>query len=192
MPIRLQPRDVTADLQGFNSVLIISCPVCPAASLAIDKRKPLFEFFKNGLKTQAFEDYITSIRAPLDQRGIRTDAFTMRVPHPLMCLWTEGQRRRLLKRAKDFEAVLVLGCYSAAHTAREALKGTDCKVFQGMQETGLANATIKLRYPMTVELDAHLVPNIPWAPRQEAPAAAETETQEEALQKASIDYRHPR
>jgi len=158
MPIRLEPRDVTADLETFNSVLIVSCPICPAASLAMEKNKPLIEFFKNGLKTEAFEDYVKSIREPLEQRGVRTDAFTMRVPHPLMCLWTDGQRRRLLKRAKDFEAVLVLGCYSATHTAKETVKGADCQVFQGMQEIGLANATVKVRYPMRVELDAHPLP----------------------------------
>ena len=79
----------------------------------------------------------------------------MRLPHPLMCLWTAGQRKRLLRRARDFEAVLVLGCYSAAHTARVTLKDIDCRVFQGMKEVGLANATIKVRYPFIVELQTH-------------------------------------
>ena len=159
MPIRLEPRDVTADLENFNSVLIVSCPICPVVSLAIIRKKPLIEFFKNGLKTEAFEDYVKSIRQPLEQRGVQTDVFAMRVPHPLMCLWTDGQRRRLLKRARDFEAVLVLGCHSATHTARLALKDADCQVFQGMQEIGLANATVKFRYPMTVELDTHPLPD---------------------------------
>jgi hypothetical protein len=167
MPIRLEHRDATADLEKFSSVLIVSCPVCPAVSLALRENKPLFEFLKHGIRTEAFEGYVKSIRKPLEQRGIRTDAFTMRVPHPLMCLWTKGQRHRLLKRARDFEAVLVLGCYSAAHTAREALKDTKCEVFQGMRELGLANATIRYCPPMTVELDAHPVPHKPWASSEE-------------------------
>ena len=29
MPIYLEPRDVAADLEGFKSVLIVSCPICP-------------------------------------------------------------------------------------------------------------------------------------------------------------------
>jgi hypothetical protein len=128
-------------------------------SLAIIKKKPLIEFFKNGLKTEAFEDYVKSIREPLEQRGIHTDTFTMRLPHPLMCLWTDGQRGRLLRRSKDFDAVLVLGCHSATHTVKVALKDTDCQAFQGMQEISLANATLKFRYPMTVELDTHPLPN---------------------------------
>jgi hypothetical protein len=173
MPIRLEPRVVTADLVRFKSVLIVSCPICPAVSLALLKKSPLIEFFKHGLKTGAFEDYVKSIREPLEERNIRTDTFLMRVPHPLMCLWTDRQRGRLLKRAKDFEAVLVLGCHSATHTARVALKDTETQVFQGMREIGLTNATIKLRYPMTVELDAHPLPDELFNRRHRArPAAA--------------------
>ena len=172
MPIRLEPWDVSADLEKFSSVLIVSCPVCPAVSLALHEEKPLFEILKHGFKTEAFEDYVVSIRKPLEQRGIRTGAFTMRLPHPLMCLWTNGQRRRLFNRAKNFEAVLVLGCYSAAHTAREALKGTNCEVFHGMRELGLANATVRYRPPLTVELDEHPIPQKPWATSRKAPAAA--------------------
>ena len=170
MPIRLKPLELAADLEPFKSVLIVSCPMCPAASMAILKNEPFIEFFKHGFKTQALEDHIASIRETLEQRGITTDAFTMRLPHPLMCLWTAGQRRRLLNRARNFEAVLVLGCYSAAHTARVTLKDTDCRVFQGMKEVGLANATIRVRYPMTVELDTHGLPDKFFAHQDEAQA----------------------
>ena len=175
MPIRLKPLDLTADLEHFKSVLVVSCPMCPAASMAILEKKPFIEFFKHGYKTPALEDRIASIREALEQRGIRTDAFTMRLPHPLMCLWTAGQRRRLLKRARGFEAVLVLGCYSAAHTAKVTLKDTDCRVYQGMKEVGLANATVRVRYPMIVELDTHDLPDRFFA-RQESAKAGTAET----------------
>lgn len=153
MAIHLEPRDVIAELEGFKSVLIVSCPMCPQMSLAIQKEKPFIEFFKHGLKTEAFEDYIKSIREPLEQRGIQTGVFTTRLPSPLMCLWTKGQRRRLLKYAKDYEAVLVLGCHSATYTVQDALKDTDCKVFQGMRMKGLTNATMEIEFPMKVNLE---------------------------------------
>jgi hypothetical protein len=110
------------------------------------------EFFKRGLKTGAFEDYIKEIREPLEQRGVRTSAFSPYAPVPMMCLWTKGQRNRLLKRAKDFEAVLVLGCDSATYTVQQALKDADCQVIQAMHMTGITNAALKFRYPMTLEL----------------------------------------
>ncbi len=152
MPLHLEPLDVYADVENFSSVLIVSCPVCPPVSLASEKNLPLIELFKSGLKTGAFENHIKSIREPLEKRGVRTGVFSIYTPCPTMCLWTEGQRKRLLKRAGDYEAVLVLGCDSAAYTAKEALKNTDCKVIQAMRMTGLTNAAIKLRFPMTVEL----------------------------------------
>ena len=141
MPVYLEPRDATADLEHARSVLIVSCPVCPPMSLAMQKKKPFIEFLKHGIKTKAFDDHIASIRAPLEQRGVRTGVYTMRAPSPMMCLWTAGQRRRLMKRAKDYEAVLVLGCESATVTARNALKDTNCQVIEAMQTTAVANAT---------------------------------------------------
>lgn len=153
MPIYLEPRDVTADLKDFGSVLIVSCPVCPAMSMAMQKNEPFIDFFKHGLKTPAFEDYIESVREPLEQRGIRTDVCTMRAPSPFMCLWTQGQRSRLRERAKDYDAVVVLGCDSAINTAKDALEDMDCQIFPAMRMKGTANATVKFRPPMTVELD---------------------------------------
>ncbi len=162
MPILLQPTDPTSQLEQFGSVLIVSCPVCPAVSMAIARSEPLFDFFRHGVKTDALEDHIKSIRTDLERRRVRTDVFTIRLPHPLMCLWTARQRDRLLQRARGFEAVLVLGCQSAAMTAEEALSDTNCKVFLGMREVGLTNATIRYRPPARVELDVHPLPDNPF------------------------------
>ena len=159
MPVHLEPQDVSADLENFRSVLIVSCPVCPPMCLAMQQNSPFIEFFKRGLKTEAFEDYIQSLRKPLEQRGVRTGAYSIHIPTPMMCLWTKWQRSRLLKRARNYEAALVLGCYSATYTVQKVLKDADCQVIQGMQMIGTTNATLKVRSPLTVELDMHCVLN---------------------------------
>lgn len=153
MPLHLEPVDVFAKLGDFSSLLIVSCPVCPPVSLAMQKGTPFIELFKNGIKTGAFERYVKEIRKPLEQRGVRTGVFSAYVPCPTMCLWTQGQRDRLLKRAKDYEAVLVLGCNSATLTTQQALKDTDCQIVQGMRMTGLTNATVSFQFPLTVNLE---------------------------------------
>ena len=158
MPVYLEPHELASDLEGFASVLIVSCPICPPMSLAMQKKKPFIELFKHGLKTEAFETHIKSIREPLERRGVRTGVYTMLAPSPMMCLWTAQQRRRLLKRAKDYEAVLVLGCDSALYTAADALKDTDCHVIQGMHMTAVANATARFQFPATVTLEMHDLP----------------------------------
>jgi len=152
MPINLEPTDVSGDLEGVNSVLIVLCPVCPQFSLAMRRESPWIEFFKHGVKTGALEDLIKEIRDPLEKRGVRTGFFTMRVPLPMMCLWTKGQRKRLLKRAENYEAVVVLGCDSAAFTAQQVLTSTGTRVIQAMRMVGITNATITHRFPLTFEL----------------------------------------
>jgi hypothetical protein len=153
MPLHLEPLDVSGDLEKVSSVLIVSCPVCPPVSLAIQRNAPFIEFFKSGLKTGAFERHIKELREPLEQGGVRTDVLSMYAPVPTMCLWTRGQRKRLLKRAKDFEAVLVLGCDSATHSVRQALEDTECRVIQAMHMTGITNATVKFQFPSTIHLE---------------------------------------
>ncbi len=152
MPLHLEPREVSSDLENARSVLIVSCPVCPPVSLAMQKNSPFIDFFKSGLKTRALEEHIKEIREPLEQRGIRTGVFAKYVPLPTMCLWTKGQRNRLLKSAKEYDAVLVLGCDSATYTVQQALKDTDCQVIQAMRVIGITNATVKFQFPMTLHL----------------------------------------
>ena len=157
MPVHLEPLDISSELEDFHSVLIVSCPVCPPMCVAMQQNSPFIEFFKHGFKTQAFENYIQSIRKPLEQRGVRTGAYSIHMPTPMMCIWTKWQRSRLLKHAKDYEAVVVLGCDSAVYTAREVLKNTDCQVIPGMEMIGTTNATLKFRLPLMVELDMNCV-----------------------------------
>lgn len=152
MPLNLEIRDVSAELEGAKSVLVVSCPVCPQVSLAMQDDSPWIELFKNGLKTHALEERIKDLRHSLEQQGVRTGAFTTRAPLPTMCLWTKGQRGRLLERSRGYEAVVVLGCESATYTARQVLKDTDSRVIQAMRTIGITNATVAYRFPATVEL----------------------------------------
>jgi hypothetical protein len=152
MPLHLEPLDITVDPEKYRSVLIVSCPVCPPVSLATERRAPFIEFFKSGIKTRAYEDFIQEVRESLEQRGVQTGVFTIYAPCPAMCLWTEGQRNRLLKRARDFAAVFVMGCESAKYTVEQTLKGTDCEVELAMRTNGITNATVKFQLPLTVTL----------------------------------------
>ncbi|WP_027236501.1 hypothetical protein [Leisingera caerulea] len=161
MPIFLEPAEVIDDLKEFRSVLIVSCPICPPMCVSIQQKSPFLQPLKHGLKTPAFEDYIASIREALAGHGVRSEAFTLRLPVPMMCLWTARQRARILKRAQGFGAVLVLGCDSATYTAADALRGTDCKVFQGMEVKTITNATTALGPSATVTLDWHPLPKTP-------------------------------
>ena len=153
MPLHLEPMDVSADLTKSSSVLFVACPICPPVSLAMQRSSPVIEFKNGGLTSSAFKAYVEKIRDPLEERGVRTGVFAMYAPIPMMCLWTEGQRDRLRRRASDYETVVVLGCDSALHSVRQALEGAGCEVLQAMRTVGLTNATARFQAPMTVTLE---------------------------------------
>ena len=153
MPLHLEPLDYSDMLRGRESVLIVSCPVCPPVSLASDNDAPFMELFKHGIKTPAYEDHLKEIRTFLERNGIETGVFTSYLPCAATCLWTSGQRKRLLKRAAEYDAALVMGCESARLTVAETLKETDCDVILGMELVGITNANLKFEFPFTVRLD---------------------------------------
>ena len=152
MPLHLEPLDLSDRLRDDSSALIVTCPVCPPASLASDNDSPFIEFFKHGIKTPAYENFVADLRETLERRNIKTGVFTSYMPCPTTCLWTSGQRNRLLKRARDYDAVLVMGCESARYTVEEALKDADCDVILAMQLVGITNASLKFEFPFTVRL----------------------------------------
>lgn len=153
MPLHLEPLDIYDKLQRYSSVLLVSCPVCPPVSLATDKGAPFMEFFKHGIKTPAYEEFLGEVRERLEHDGIRTGVFTSYLPSAATCLWTAGQRKRLLRRANDFDAALVMGCESARLTVDDTLKDTNCDVHLAMQLVGVTNANLKFEFPLTVKLD---------------------------------------
>lgn len=154
MPLHLEPLDLSERLRSYGSVLIVSCPVCPPASLATDADSPFVEFFKHGIKTPAYEKRLGELRESLESNGTRTGVFTSYFPCPTTCLWSAGQRKRLLKRARTYDAVLVMGCESAQCTVEETLKDTDCDAILGMRLVGITNAKLKFEFPLNIKLDS--------------------------------------
>ena len=152
MPLHLEPLDLQERLRSYRSVLIVSCPVCPPASLASDDDAPFIEFFKHGIKTPAYEEYLDALRDSLEHEGIKTGVFTSYLPCPTTCMWTAGQRKRLLKRAIEYDAALVMGCASAQCTVEETLKETDCDAILGMRLAGIINARLEFEFPLNVKL----------------------------------------
>ena len=154
MPLHLESLELSDRLKSYKSVLLVSCPVCPPASLASDNDSPLIEFFKHGIKTPAYEEHLKELRKSMEAKGIRTGVFTSYLPCPTTCMWTAGQRNRLRKRAMNYDAALVMGCESAQCTVEETLKGTRCDALLGMRLVGITNAKLKLKFPLNIKLDS--------------------------------------
>lgn len=156
MPILFNEKDpdVVAEVAGISSALIVPCYLCPAVNVAVREQKPFIQLFKHFLKSAPFEQYLKKLRSRLAEHGVKTEVFKSIPSHEwFMCMWTSGKRENLRKISKQYEAVIVLGCSSATETVRDALKSTDCKVFEGMRVDGMLNAKMKFHFPANVSFE---------------------------------------
>jgi len=154
MPIHLSDVDVASEVEGLGSALIVPCYMCPAVTVAVREKKPFIQLFRHFLKSAPFEQYLTTLQSRLEEHGVKSDVFKSIPSHEwFMCMWTSGKRKKLRKRAKRYDAVIVLGCDSATETVREAVEATDCKVIKGMEVAGIMNADIRFRLPGNVSFE---------------------------------------
>ena len=68
-------------------------------------------------------------------------------------MWTSARRKKLEKRAKQHDAVIVLGCGSATETVRDSVQSSECKVIEGMEVSGIMNAKLRFHLPCNVSFE---------------------------------------
>lgn len=157
MPFILKPIDDTVAYEQFDSVLIVPCRFCPAASAAVKSNEPYFEIFRRFLKTGSYERFIETLKSRLEQKGVRVSVFRSRWLHQfVLCMWTSRRRKALKRRAKDHDALIVLGCEAAVQTVRDALGPDSCPVLQGVETEGIMSVNPKFSLPcnLTLELES--------------------------------------
>jgi len=171
MPVYLKDVNDFPELESLKSVLMIPCRFCPAASMAVRKNRPYFEFLRTFLKTASYEELIDTIKSNLEEKGVKTDVFRSYLPHQfVVCMWTVRRRKKLLKRAAEYDALLVLGCEAALDTVHDAVKSTSCKVLQGMKSEGIMSIQPMFHRPCNISLELnHVTPlvhqaehSVPW------------------------------
>ena len=160
MPIHLHDLDVVSEAAGVSSALIVPCNLCPAVTVAVNQKQPFMKLFKSWLKSAPFEQYIRDLQSRLSDKGVKTTVFRSPLYHQwFLCMWTTGRRKKLEKKAKEHDAVIVLGCDTANETVRDAVKSTGAKVIEGMQVAGLMNAKLSFQLPGNVAFkDCKIIP----------------------------------
>jgi hypothetical protein len=154
MPLYLKESDILRRVAGLQSVLIVPCRFCPAASLAVREKKPYIELFRNFLRTEAYESFIQVLERRLKDEGIKTIVFDSKLPHHfVVCMWTSRRRRQLAKRAAEFEGVLVLGCDATVEIVSDSIRSTDCRVIPGMETEGIMSLLPTVSFPFDISLE---------------------------------------
>jgi len=158
MPVYLKDTLKFQKLEQFESVLIVPCRFCPAASLAISNDEPYFEFFRHMFQTAAYQRYIKAMKAGLTNRGVRADIFKSHLPHQfVVCMWTSRRRKLLMKRAKKVDAIVVLGCEAAVQTIMDSVDVASVKVVQGMRTEGIMSILPRFQLPGIITLQLNSI-----------------------------------
>jgi hypothetical protein len=153
MPIHFEDLDVESEVAGLGSALIVPCNLCPAVTVATRQNRPFLRFWRSPVKSAPFEEYIEAMQSRLAEKGVPSKVFQSRVYHQwFMCMWTSRRRAKLAREAKDFAAVIVLGCDSATETVR-AVVPESVKVIEGMSTAGIMNGRIGVRFPGNLVFD---------------------------------------
>ena len=154
MPFCLDVADIGPEVADFDSVMIVPCRFCPAASMAVKSNEPYIEFPRRLLKTASYERLIKKTKEGLEERGITTGVFESKLLHQfVLCMWTSRRRKELLERAKDYDAVVVMGCEAAVETVRNALESTSCHVIPGMEAEGIMSIQPRFSLPCNISLE---------------------------------------
>jgi hypothetical protein len=158
MPIHLDDLDVVSEVAGLRSALIVPCNMCPAITVAVRERQPFIQLFRSFLKSAPFEQHIRALQSRLGEKGVATEVFRSNWIHQwFLCMWTSGQRKKLKEYARQYEAVIVLGCESATETVRDLVKSS--KVIEGMEVAGFMNARLRFHLPCNVSFeDCKIIP----------------------------------
>jgi hypothetical protein len=147
MPIHFQDQDVASEVAGLRSALIVPCNLCPAVTVAVRENRPFMRFFRSLVRSAPFEEYLKELQSRLSENGVSTKVFRSNIYHQwFLCMWTSRRRKKLQKHAKEYDAVIVLGCDSATETVRD-LVSTDVKVIEGMRTAGIMNGKLSFRLP---------------------------------------------
>lgn len=158
MPVYLKEIHEFDKLDQFESVLIVPCRFCPAASLAVRNNEPYFSLFRDHLQTAAYERYIDTMKSDLEKRGVKTDVFRSRLPHQfVVCMWTSRRRKKLMKQAKNYDALVVLGCEAAVQTILDSCETASFQIVQAMRNEGIMSILPRFQFPDRITLQLNSI-----------------------------------
>lgn len=158
MPFYLDERDTAPEIAGLKSVLIVPCRFCPAASMAVRNKEPYIDFPRRGLETASYERLIKRTKRNFESKGIKTGVFKSKLLHQfVLCMWTSSRRDRLAEMAREYDALVVMGCEAAVQTVGDAVKSTSCQVIPGMKNEGVMSIRPRFSPPCRISLDLESV-----------------------------------
>jgi hypothetical protein len=75
-------------------------------------------------------------------------------------MWTSGRRKKLAKRAAEFEGAVVLGCEATVEIVSNAIRSDDCRVIQGMENEGIMSVLPTVSFPFKLSLEVQGITSV--------------------------------
>lgn len=175
MPFCLYERDVSAEVAGKRTALLVPCGFCPAVSFAVRTERPYLDLLRHGVRTAPYEEHIQTLTAELEGRGLKVRRFDWWSPHQfVVCMWTVARRRQLAELAAGYDLVVVLGCDAARKMIEDCLPVGGATVVQAMRMEGLMDVVPLLEFPCRLSLKMGAVTRVLDAPKSELRSGSET------------------
>jgi hypothetical protein len=160
MPFYVREVDVVDEVARHDSVVVVICRFCPAASMAARYGETYLEPLRRGLETARFEEYIDGLVERLEDRGVRTEVVRGHLRNLIVCMWTAAQKEKLRGLAARRDALLVIGCRGAFETVSKMVESTGCRVYHGMEDEAILSVTPKVRFPLRISLTPYSMTSV--------------------------------
>ena len=151
MPLALRPIPLDRQFDGCRSVMFVACNVCPRMHFAWEHHEPLFSPAMLLGRANSFKRYLTSLQRDTQARGLRSAVFRTSSA-AAACLWSTALGEKFRRAGADYDAFGVVGCESAVKTVSQIFP--DRRIVQLVRVEGIANFTLRTRWPLTVEVVA--------------------------------------
>jgi hypothetical protein len=149
MPLALRLVPLDRQFDGCHSVMFVACHVCPRMHFAWERHEPLFSPAMLFGRKNAFCRHLAALQRDARARGQRSALFRTSST-AAACLWSTGLGEKFRRAGAGFEAFGVVGCESAVKTVSQIFP--DRRIVQLVRVEGVANFTLRNRWPLTVEV----------------------------------------
>lgn len=136
--------DILNDLKERGKVIVLGCPVCADMSLYIQKatqNTPVLTLTPTGFKAISMRDEVNRLTQFLKGKGLDVASWVGKYPVIALCVPDERNRKKIIKKCKDFEKIITLCCEAGKKPVESILHGK--KVIAGMNAIGIVNASLK-------------------------------------------------
>jgi hypothetical protein len=132
--------DIFKEINSKTKVFFLGCPICANTSLYIDKGSDGSAMIF-GLKPVSMSKELKRLKGVANNDKIKSDSWVGSYGLIALCALNESNRKKIIKKTKNFDVVVTLCCDAGKDSIQEILP--EKKVIKGMNSKGIAMGILK-------------------------------------------------